>query len=270
MQYNETDKTEMTELEQYYNKFNEEKRLNSRHGQIEFITSMKYIHEYIPKEREKADVKILDIGAGTGRYSVALAEEGYDVTAVELVKYNLGILKKKNSNVKAMQGNAMKLSKLQDETFDVTLLFGPMYHLFGFENKKKALDEAKRVTKRGGIILVAYCMNEYSVITYAFKEKHLKECIRDNRFTENFRTISDEKDLYDYMRVEEIKELAQASGLERMKLITPDGPANYLRPVLNQMDEEEFEYFIKYHMATCERQDLIGAAAHTVDILRKP
>ena len=40
--------------------------------------------------------KILDIGAGTGRYSVALAEEGYDVTAVELVKYNLGILKKKN------------------------------------------------------------------------------------------------------------------------------------------------------------------------------
>ena len=139
----------MTELEQYYNKFNEEKRLNSRHGQIEFITSMKYIHEYIPEDREKSDVKILDIGAGTGRYSVALAEEGYDVTAVELVKYNLGILKKKNSNVKAMQGNALKLSKLKDETFDVTLLFGPMYHLFGVENKKKALEEAKRVTKKG-------------------------------------------------------------------------------------------------------------------------
>lgn len=259
----------MTELEQYYNKFNEEKRLNSRHGQIEFITSMKYIHEYLPKDRNNEEIKILDIGAGTGRYSVALAEEGYDVTAVELVKYNLGILKKKNSSVKAMQGNAMKLSKLKDETFDVTLLFGPMYHLFGFENKKKALDEAKRVTKKGGVILVAYCMNEYSVITYAFKEKHLKECIRENRFTENFRTVSSEKDLYDYMRVEEIGELAKASGLTRIKLITPDGPANYLRPVLNAMDEEEFELFIQYHLATCERQDLIGAAAHTVDILRK-
>ena len=141
----------MTELEKYYNKFNEEKRLNSRHGQVEFITSMKYIHECLGEDKSK---KILDVGAGTGRYSVALANEGYDVTAVELVKYNLGILKSKNSNVKAMQGNALNLKKLTDESFDVTLLFGPMYHLFGFENKLQALKEAKRVTKKGGIILV--------------------------------------------------------------------------------------------------------------------
>ena len=73
---------EMTELEKYYNKFNEEKRLTRRHGQVGFITSMKYIHECIGDKKKK---KILDIGAGTGRYSVALAEEGHDVTAVELV-----------------------------------------------------------------------------------------------------------------------------------------------------------------------------------------
>lgn len=259
----------MTELEQYYNKFNEEKRLNSRHGQVEFITSMQYIHAYIPKDKEKNEVKILDIGAGTGRYSVPLAEEGYDVTAVELVKYNLGILKQKNSNVKALLGNALKLSKLADESYDITLLFGPMYHLFGMEQKLQALKEAKRVTKKGGIILVAYCMNEYSVITYAFKENHLMECVRDNRFTDTFRTISDEKDLYDYMRLEEITFLVESAGLKRIKIVSPDGPANYLRPVLNKMTEEEFEYFMKYHLATCERMDLIGAAAHTLDILQK-
>ena len=95
----------MTELEEYYNKFNEEKRLNSRHGQVEFRTSMKYIHKYLRTDIPKEQIKILDVGAGTGRYSVALAKEGYDVTAVELVKYNLGILKKKNSSVKAYQGN---------------------------------------------------------------------------------------------------------------------------------------------------------------------
>lgn len=69
-----------------------------------------------------SDIKILDIGAGTGRYSVPLSEEGYDVTAVELVKHNLGLLKAKNSNVKAYQGNALKLKRFEDNTFDMSLL----------------------------------------------------------------------------------------------------------------------------------------------------
>ena len=129
----------MTELELYYNKFNEEKRLDSRHGQVEFITSMKYIHDFIDSSLPKENVKILDIGAGTGRYSVALANEGYDVTAVELVKYNLGILKSKNSSVKAYQGNALKLKRFENDNFDVTLLFGPMYHLHTKEEQLKAV-----------------------------------------------------------------------------------------------------------------------------------
>lgn len=256
----------MTELEEHYNKFNEEKRLTRRHGQVEYITSMKYIHKYLA---EFENPKILDIGAGTGRYSVALANEGYDVTAVELVKHNLGLLKAKNSSVKAYQGNALRMRRFKDEEFDLVLLFGPMYHLYTREDKLKALNEAKRVTKKGGIILVAHLMNEYGVITYGFKENNVKDCLEDGRLDKEFHCVSSPKDLYDYMRLEDINELKDMAGLKRLEIIAADGPADYLRQVLNKMDEETFQLFVEYHLSTCARPELLGASAHTVDILKK-
>ena len=257
-----------TELEKYYNKFCEEKRLTRRHGYVEYVTSMKYIHEYLPQGK-KETVKILDVGAGTGRYSVQLAGEGYDVTAVELVKYNLGILKSKKSSVKAYQGNALNLSRFEADQFDMVLVFGPMYHLYTFEDKVKALGEAKRVTKKNGLILVAYCMNEYSILTYGFKEGHMKESIRNQKVDDSFHVRSKEEDLYDYVRIEDIDAIDQAAGVKREKLIAADGPANYMRTVLNAMDEETYQLFIQYHLSTCERKDLLGASAHTLDIVRK-
>lgn len=254
----------MTKLEEYYNKFNEEKRLNSRHGQVEFQISMKYIHDYL-----KPGDKILDIGAATGRYSIPLFEEGYDVTAVEPVQYNLGILKQKKPEIRAFKGNCLKLKRLESDTFDVTLVFGPMYHLLTFEEQRQALKEASRVTKPGGVLLVAYVMNEYSVITYAFKERHVLECLEQGLLDDSFHARPGERDLYHYVRLEDIDRLNDAVGLKREKILSPDGAANYIRPYLNQLTEEEFQMFIRYQYSVCERPELLGAGAHIVDILRK-
>ena len=279
------DRIFMNELIAHYNKFNEDKRLTRRHGQVEYITTMQYIHKYIQdlqrKNAKNTIVQILDIGAGTGRYAVELAKEGHDVTAVEYVKYNLGRLKQ-NANVakkecqeagkefllQAYQGDARKLKRFAEDTFDLTLLFGPMYHLYSFEDKLQALMEAKRVTKPDGYILVAYLMNEYGVLTYGFKEGNAIACIEDGRLDENFHCRSTEKELYDYVRLEDMKELRDAAGLEHVQTISADGPADYMRRELNAMSEEMFAKFIEYHLSTCERPELLGAGAHTVDILR--
>ncbi len=263
------------ELEIHYNKFCEDKRLTRKHGQVEYITSMKYIHRYLDqilkrkKTAEKTELKILDVGAGTGRYSIALAEEGYDVTAVELVKYNLGILKQKSDKVKAYQGTALKLKRFEANTFDMTLVFGPMYHLYTFEDKVRALSEAKRVTKPEGMILVAYIMNEYSILTHGFKDDFMKESFAKGKVSEDFHVISEKEDLYDYVRLEDIAAYNEAAGLTRVQIVAADGAANYMRNVLNAMDDETFKLFIQYHLSTCERMDLMGASSHTLDILQK-
>ena len=131
-------------LERHYQQHKEDHRLETRHGQVEFAVSMKFIHDYLPKDR--TGCKILDVGAGTGRYSLALCGEGFDVTAVELVKSNLDVLRSKHSPAKTWQGNALDLHFLEDNTFDLTLLFGPLYHLHEKAEKLKALSEAKRVS----------------------------------------------------------------------------------------------------------------------------
>ena len=88
----------------FYNQVDEDSRLQrSRHGQLEYAVTMHYIHRFI-----KPGDKVLEVGAGTGRYSIALAKEGMNVTAVELVAHNLKILRSKldgTEPIEALQGN---------------------------------------------------------------------------------------------------------------------------------------------------------------------
>ena len=258
--------TKISLLEDYYSHFEEDKRLKSRHGQVEFITSMKYIHEVLKEDKR---LKILDIGAGTGAYSVYLSNEGYDVTAVELVEHNIKIFKSKNSNVKIHQGNALDLSMFNDDTFDVVLLFGPMYHLLKKEEKIKALSEVKRVCTKGGTILISYYMNDYAIITYGFIKKHILEAIENKQVDESYHMLNLEGDLYSMVRIEDINEFNQICALTRKKIIAADGASNYIRVYLNKLSEEEFKEFINYHLSTCERNDLLGASAHLLDIVTK-
>ena len=110
-------------LRSFYNNIDEDSRLNrSRQGQLEYLTTRNYIHRYA-----RAGAKILEIGAGTGRYSIALAKEGYNVTAVELVESNLEVLKRNSTgieNIVYYKGDALNLDRFEDNQFDITLLFG--------------------------------------------------------------------------------------------------------------------------------------------------
>lgn len=255
----------MNEIEKYYNKFNEDKRLLSRHGIVEFTTSMHYINKYAKNKC----LNICDVGAGTGRYSIALSDKGHNVTAVELVKKNLSVLKEKAPNICAMQGDALNLKKLKDNSFDIVILFGPMYHLFGENNKIQALNEAKRIVKSGGYIFVAYLLNDYAVIRHGFMDNNIQSSLKNKKLNNEFTVLNTEQDLYSYDNLKQIDHYKNMCGLKRKEIISPDGPTDYIRNYINKLSEEDFKLYLDFVLKISNDKNRIGASSHIVDILQK-
>ncbi len=255
-------------LTEFYSNYDEEGRLLSRHGQVEYLTTMRYIEKYL-----RPGMRVLEIGAATGRYSHTLARMGYRVDAVELVQYNIDIftsLTQPGENVTIRQGNAKDLHFFNDETFDMTLLLGPMYHLFTVEEQLQALSEAIRVTKKGGIIMAAYCGNDATMVQYCFGRGMLKEQrYRDLVNFETFKASSDPAELFELYRKEDIDALMSRFCTERLHFVGTDMATNYMRDVIDEMDDDFFALYLQYHFTICERADMVGTSHHFLDVFRK-
>ena len=255
-------------MEQFYANYDEDGRLRSKHGMVEFLTTLRYINKYL-----QPGMRILEIGAATGRYSHELACRGYAVDAVELVQSNIDIFIKntqEGEKIRIRQGDARDLSFLADNTYDVTLLLGPMYHLFTREDQHIALSEAIRVTKPGGIVYVAYCGNEATMVQFVFQ----RGMIREERYRNlidpvTFKASSDPAELFELYRKEEIDALIVPFCVERLHYVGTDLATNYMREAVDTMEDEIFNLYLQYHFAICERPDLVGASHHILDVLRK-
>ena len=255
-------------LTKFYENYDEDGRLLSRHGMVEYLTTMRYIGRYL-----KPGMRVLEIGAATGRYSHALAREGYRVDAVELVQHNIDIFRantQPGENVTVRQGDARNLSCFADDTYDVTLLLGPMYHLFTEEDQRRALAEAIRVTRPGGVVFAAYCGNDATLVQFCFGRGMLKE-ERYRKLVDpvTFKASSDPAELFQLYRREEIDALMADFSAQRLHFVGTDMATNYMRPEVDSMDEEFFNLYLQYHFSICERPDLVGASHHFLDVFRK-
>lgn len=255
----------------FYNSYDEDSRLAAlKHGTVEFLTTMRYIEKYI-----RQGDRVLEIGAATGRYSHTLARQGYTVDAVELVEHNIEVFRKNtlpDEKITVTQGNALDLSAFPDNKYDITLLLGPLYHLYNDEDKRQALSEAIRVTKQGGIIFAAYVISDGSLIDEGFRlggfsvAEYIKNGLLD---PETFAATSEPKDLFELVRKEDIDDLMSVFPVTRLHYVATDGCARLIRDAIDNMDNDTFELFLKYHFATCEREDLLGITSHSLDIFRK-
>ncbi|MBO4697137.1 MAG: class I SAM-dependent methyltransferase [Lachnospiraceae bacterium] len=281
----------------FYAESEEDTRLQrSRHGQLEYATTMEYIHRFL-----KPGDRIAELGAGTGRYSIALAKEGYDITAVELVEKNLEVLRKnaealfgkkpegfsadtaaegtrlqalqgdeaaEGPQLRALQGDATDLAALPDESFDMTLSLGPMYHLYDPADVRKAIREALRVTKRGGVVITAF-LSVYAILF----DNYLKETLHDGmeeNFDEQYRTRHYAEQLFTGYDITEFEELFRNEPVEHLATAAADTVLELAEDRTDfSMSDEAFSEFLRYHLATCEKRELLGASSHLLYICRK-
>lgn len=257
---------EMGIIEEFYSKYDEDKRLNSKNHLPEYLITMKYIEKYL-----FPGAKIAEIGAGTGRYSVALAEKGYAVTAVELVQHNIGIFEKKlkpHHDIKIYQGNAVDLSFLESSAYDIVLLLGPMYHLFTLEEKHRALREAIRIAKTGGVIYAAYCNSDTTMYKMFYKRRIL-EYVEKYGMDEEYHAASSPNEVFCLYKKPEIDALMRAYNVTRLHFVGVDMLSYLYDNKLNRLNKREFAEYMKFLNAICEREDCVGLSIHMLDIFRK-
>jgi ubiquinone/menaquinone biosynthesis C-methylase UbiE len=255
-------------LENYYNSYDEDQRLRPKHGQVEFFTTMRYIQTYL-----RPGMRILEIGAGTGMYSLALARQGYQVDAVELVQHNLDLFQQKveaGLNLRLHQGDALDLGMFADQQFDLVLSFGPMYHLYTEQDQLRALSEALRVTKSNGLLFNAYCIADASILTHGFVRGHIFELFAKGLVDrQSYQTTSTPAEVFQLYRKEQIDALMEHFPTERLHYVATDLLSHFLRESIDTMSDELFDAYLTYHYSICERPDMLGLTNHSLDIVRK-
>lgn len=242
-------------IKDYYENYDEDGRLfRDNAHRVEYLTTIRYFDKlFLPGSR------ILDACAGTGTYSFYLAEKGHKVTACDLVEHNVNIMKSKQradmlEEIQVL--NVLDLSRYADNSFDVVLCMGALYHVRDKEIRRQMVAECVRVCKPNGIVVLAYITKVGAILANINGDASNMDgliWILDDR---------DETKFFYRAYPHETEEIAVDCGLSKLHHIGADGIVENLSDKLNAASEENFQKYMEYHFATCEDESILGASIH--------
>lgn len=256
-------KDEATQVDEIYKIYNEDKRLNrSKAARVEFFTTVYHIEKYL-----KEGHRILDIGAGCGEYSLYFAGKGYRVDAIELSENNVRVFREKITPelpITLSHGNALDLSHYENESFDVVLLFGPLYHLHRPEDRRTAIREALRVLKREGKLFVSFISNDFVVLTELSNDPTY--LLTGNYDKSSFKL---EDFPFVFFTLDVCREMLAGGGAVIEGEIASDGISELMADRINELDEESYTQYLRYHAYISEKKEFLGMSSHLLFICRK-
>lgn len=248
--------------------FNDENRQNTKHGNIEYLTVMRYIQKYL-----QPDMKALVIGAGSTNYSFELASQGIAVTAVEMLQSKLDELNGRiaeGMKLITYKGGVYDLGFLESDSYDITLVINPMHHLYTVEGRKQAVNEAYRVTKPSGLIFISYCLLEGCLSDLCFGRGYINYFLEQELLnTDTFDMLQKPDYLYSMLKKKDIDDVLSGLSVTRLHFVASDLAPESMYKIIDNMDDKTFELYMLYHFSICEREDMMGSARRCLDIVRK-
>ena len=254
----------MTEsIKNYYENYDEEGRLFRDNAHLpEYLTTIRYFDRLFAEGS-----RILDVCAGTGRYSFYLADKGHSVTACDLAEHHVEIIKAK-PNANKLDGimvcNVLDLSQFGNDSFDVVLCMGAMYHLPTDAEKTQAIRECVRVCKPGGLVALAY-INYFAAVADNVNTglTNLDEVLayfEDNGESESLFRVSTPAKMERY---------ATCEGLNVLHHIGVEGLSFFLKEKVNAATAGDFGKWMELVYKHCEDPSILGCSAHGLLIGRK-
>ena len=247
-------------------------------GRLEYLRTRELLARYLPP----APATVLDVGGGAGVYALPLAREGYSVHLIDAVELHVEQARKASSLQRdaplagAQVGDARRLV-WDDESADAVLLLGPLYHLTSRDDRLRALEEAYRVVRPGGVVAAAAISrfaSTYDGLLRGFLDDPMFRDIVERDVREGqHRNPTGRPGWFTtayFHSPEELRDEASETGLSIEALVAVEGPAWVLPDLDSWLEEPRRRSTLLESIRRVETESsLLGATAHILVVGRR-
>jgi ubiquinone/menaquinone biosynthesis C-methylase UbiE len=260
-------------IEAHYSMGSEHERLSRPKGQLEFIRTQELILRFLPPP----PAIVLDVGGGTGPYSYWLAKKKYEVHLIDPIKIHIEQATVYSDALASINLGDARSLPWKDKSVDVVLMLGPLYHLVKRGDRIKALLEAHRVLRKGGVLFAVGISRFSSALDGLFRGfledddffKNVKRCLKDGQQ----RSPKSRPDYFTtafFHHPNELEQEIREAKFKFEKLLGVDGPG-WMMPNFNLFwSNPDLQVRLLAIIRSLEEDStIVGQSAHMLAVGRK-